>query len=134
MRMDESAKRLAELLAGEQQADARLALLQQYRDEYSQRFVAAAQAGIGRDAWGNYQSFLARLDDAILQARAMVAHSKQRTAEGQRELAIKHGKVKAFDTLSQQHRTREQAVENRKEQKIQDDHAARYYQGREDEE
>lgn len=134
LRMDESAKRLGELLAGEQEAGARLILLQQYRDEYSQRFVAAAQNGIGRDAWSNYQSFLARLDDAILQAQAMVAQSKLRTAEGQRELAAKHGKVKAFDTLSQRHRTRELTVENRKEQKTQDEHAARHYQQRDEEE
>lgn len=134
LRMDESAKRLGELLAGEQEAGARLILLQQYRDEYSQRFVAAAQNGIGRDAWSNYQSFLARLDEAILQAQAMVAQSKLRTAEGQRELAAKHGKVKAFDTLSQRHRTRELNVENRKEQKMQDEHAARHYQQRDEEE
>jgi flagellar FliJ protein len=128
LRMDESAKRLGELLAGEQEAGARLILLQQYRDEYNERFVAAAKSGIGRDAWSNYQSFLARLDDAITQAHAMVAHSKLRTADGQRELAAKHGKVKAFDTLSQRHRSRELGAENRKEQKIQDEHATRYHQ------
>lgn len=134
LRMDESAKRLGELLAGEQEAGARLILLQQYRDEYSQRFVTAAQNGIGRDAWSNYQSFLARLDDAILQAQAMVTQSKLRTAAGQRELAAKHGKVKAFDTLSRRHHTRELNVENRKEQKMQDEHAARHYQPRDEEE
>lgn len=134
LRMDESAKRLGELLAGEQEAGARLILLQQYRNEYNERFVAAAQVGIGRDAWSNYQSFLARLDDAIVQAQAMVDQSKRRTADGQRELAAKHGKVKAFDTLSQRHRSRELGVENRKEQKAQDEHAARCYQVREEEE
>lgn len=134
LRMDESAKRLGELLSGEREAGARLILLQQYRDEYNERFLAAAQDGMGRDAWSNYQSFLARLDDAIIQAQAMVAHSKLRTADGQRELAAKHGKVKAFDTLSQRHRTRELGAENRKEQKLQDEHATRYYQVREEEE
>ena len=134
LRMDESAKRLGELLAGEQEAGARLILLQQYREEYNQRFVAAAQNGIGRDAWSNYQSFLIRLDDAILQAQAMVDHSKLRTADGQRELAVKHGKLKAFDTLSQRHRSRELGVENRKEQRIQDENAARYHQARDEEE
>jgi len=134
LRMDESAKRLGELLAGEQEAGARLILLQQYRDEYNERFIAAAMVGIGRDAWSNYQSFLARLDDAIMQAQAMVTHSKLRTADGQRELAVKHGKVKAFDTLSQRHRSRELGAENRKEQKVQDEHAARHFQAREEEE
>ena len=134
LRMDESAKRLGELLAGEKEAGARLILLQQYRDEYHERFLAAAKVGIGRDAWSNYQSFLGRLDEAIKQAHAMVAHSKLLTADGQRELAVKHGKVKAFDTLSQRHRSRELGVENRKEQKLQDEHAARYVQARDEEE
>lgn len=134
LRMDESAKRLGELLAGEQEAGARLVLLQQYRDEYNDRFVAAAKAGIGRDAWSNYQSFLARLDDAIKQAHLMVTHSKLRTADGQRELAAKHGKVKAFDTLSQRHRSRELGAENRKEQKMQDEHAARYFKPQDEDE
>lgn len=134
LRMDESAKRLGELLAGEQEAGARLILLQQYRDEYNERFVAAAQNGIGRDAWSNYQSFLSRLDVAIMQAQAMVTQSKLRTADGQRELAVKHGKVKAFDTLSQRHRSHELGLENRKEQKMQDEHAARYFRMRDEDE
>ena len=128
LRMDDAARRLGELLAGEQEAGARLILLQQYREEYHQRFLAAASNGIGRDAWGNYQSFLARLDDAIAQAQAMVAHSKQQTAAGQREWINKRGRVKAFDTLSQRHLSREQYVENRKDQKAQDEHTARAFQ------
>jgi flagellar FliJ protein len=134
LRMDDAAKRLGELLAGEQEAGARVILLQQYRAEYNERFVVAARNGIGRDAWSNYQSFLARLDDAITQAQAMVVQSKQRTADGQREWVAKHGRVKAFDTLSQRHHSREQGFENRKEQKAQDEHAARYYQERDEEE
>ncbi|MDD5176118.1 MAG: flagellar export protein FliJ [Sterolibacterium sp.] len=133
LRMDDAARRLGELLAGEQEAGARVILLQQYRDEYHQRFVAAASRGIGRDAWSNYQSFLARLDDAIVQAQAMVLQSKQRTAAGQREWVDKRGRVKAFDTLSQRHHSREQSVENRQEQKAQDEHATRYHQVPEEE-
>lgn len=129
LRMDDAAKRLGQLLAGEQEAGARLLLLQQYREEYKVRFVAAAQNGMGRDAMNNYQSFLARLDDAIAQAQDLVAQSKQRTADGQREWVDKHGRVKAFDTLSQRHRSREQGIENRKEQKTQDEHATRHFQG-----
>lgn len=134
LRMDDAARRLGELLAGEQEAGARVVLLQQYRDEYHQRFVAAASSGIGRDAWSNYQSFLARLDDAIVQAQAMVLQSKQRTAAGQREWVDKRGRVKAFDTLSQRHHSREQSVENRQEQKAQDEHATRYHQAPDGEE
>ena len=126
LRMDDAARRLGELLAGEQEAGQRVLLLQQYRDEYHQRFLAAAKNGIGRDAWSNYQSFLGRLDEAILQAHALVEQSKQRTAAGQREWIDKRGRVQAFDSLSERHRRRELNAENRQDQKIQDEHAARY--------
>ncbi len=126
--MEDAARRLGDLLAGEQEAGAKLLLLQQYRVEYHERFVTAAQNGIGRDAWSNYQSFLNRLDDAIAQAKVMVEQSKQRTALGQREWVDRRGRVQAFDTLSQRHHSHERRVENRQQQKVQDEHAARTHQ------
>ena len=125
MRMDEAGRRLAKLLAGEQEAGERVLLLQQYRDEYLARFAAARQNGIGRDAMENYRSFLARLDEAVGQAQEMAAQSRQRTAAGQREWLDQRGQVKAYDKLALRHQLREQVIENRQEQKFQDEHAAR---------
>ncbi|MDP1957828.1 MAG: flagellar export protein FliJ, partial [Rhodocyclaceae bacterium] len=84
LRLDEAAQQLGRLIAGEQEAGQRLALLMQYRDEYQTRFSTAAQNGIGPDAWRNYRHFLDRLDQAVEQARAMVDTSKQHTATGQK--------------------------------------------------
>ncbi len=125
MRMDEAGRRLAKLLAGEQEASERVLLLQQYRDEYLARFAAARQNGIGRDAMENYRSFLVRLDEAVGQAQEMAAQSRQRTAAGQREWLDQRGQVKAYDKLALRHQLREQVIENRQEQKFQDEHAAR---------
>ncbi len=126
--MDDATRKLGALLAGEQEAGARLTLLQQYRAEYHGRFVTAARNGIGRDVLGNYQTFINRLDDAIVQAQQMVEQSRHRTAMGQQEWIDKRGRVQAFDTLSQRHRNREMGIENRKEQKQLDEHSARKYQ------
>ena len=128
LRMDEAGRRLGELLASEQKDGQRVLVLQQYREEYRQRFVAAAKMGIGRDAMNNYQSFLFRLDEAIIQAQEMAAQAKQRTLAGQRAWMEQRGKLKAFDTLSLRHYSREQRIETRREQKAQDEHAARGYQ------
>jgi len=125
LRMDEAGRRLAKLLAGEQEASERVSLLQQYREEYLARYIAARQNGIGRDAMNNYQSFLARLDDAVGQAQEMAAQSRQRTVAGQRDWLDQRGQVKAFDKLSLRHQLREQTLEQRLEQKRQDEHAAR---------
>lgn len=125
LRLDEAARQLGKLIAGEQEASQRLELLVQYRAEYQARFLAAAGNGLGPDAWRNYQHFLDRLEQAIGQARAMVDASKQRTAAGQLNWLDKRGKVKAFDTLAQRHQVRVAYAEARQEQKQSDEHAAR---------
>lgn len=125
MRLDESARRLGQLISGEQQAAQQLELLAQYRDEYHARFLAAARDGLSRDQWRNYQSFLDKLDTAIAQAREIVAQSHQLTAAGQQEWLAKRGRVKAFDTLAQRHQARIDYVEMRLEQKALDEHSSR---------
>jgi len=125
LRMDDAARRLGELLSGEEVSSKRVLLLQQYRDEYQAGFVLAARNGIGREAMDNYRSFLNRLDEAVAQAKEVAAQSKQRTAAGQREWLDQRGQVKAFDTLSQRHQSQERRIDNRREQKAQDEHAAR---------
>ena len=127
LRLDEATRRLGELISGEQEASQRLELLTQYRAEYQERFVAAAQSGLSPKEWQNYRSFLQKLDDAVNQAASMVAQSKQRTAMGQQEWLNKRGKVKAFDTLSQRHQSRLDQADNRQEQKASDEHSARRY-------
>lgn len=128
LRMDEAGRRLALLLASEQEAGERVKLLQQYRDEYQSRFVTATTQGIGLDAMRNFQSFLCRLDEAIGQAQALAEQSQQRTEVGQREWLTQRVAVKAYDTLAARHVEREQKRADRQEQKSQDEHAARGHQ------
>ncbi|MBU0752768.1 MAG: flagellar export protein FliJ [Gammaproteobacteria bacterium] len=125
LRLDEATRRLGELITGEQQAEQRLQMLVEYRAEYHTRFLEAARNGLGRDSWQNYQSFLGRLDAAIDQAGTMAEASKQRTAEGKEEWIAKRGRVKAFDTLEQRHRSRLDQAELRREQKALDEHSSR---------
>lgn len=127
LRLDEAARQLGMLVAGELEAGQRLKLLTQYRDEYQARFAAAASNGIGPDTWRNFQHFLGRLDQAIVQARAIVDTSKQRTTDGQKNWLDKRGKVRAFDTLAERHQARVAYAGTRQEQKLSDEHAARRY-------
>jgi len=125
LKLDEATRRLGDLIAGEQQASERLALLARYRDEYHARFLEAAREGLNRDQWRNYQAFLDRLDTAIGQARDMVAQSHDMTAAGQQDWLHKRGRVKAFDTLARRHQARLNYAESRSEQKSVDEHASR---------
>lgn len=128
LRLDEAARKLGELIAGEQEASRRHALLVQYREEYRARFVAAAQDGLSPGKWQNFASFLAKLDEAINQADSAMTQTKQQTAAGQQEWVSKRGRVKAFDTLSARHRSRVAYQDQRQEQKASDEHGARRHE------
>ncbi|CAG0985211.1 Flagellar FliJ protein [Rhodocyclaceae bacterium] len=127
MRLEDATRQLGELIASQEQASGRLAVLIQYRDEYQARFIEAARGGLGRDAWQNYGAFIDRLDAAIAQARELVAASERRTAAGQQEWLAKRGKVKAFNTLAERHQAREQYTEQRQEQKALDEHTSQRF-------
>ena len=128
LRLDEAGRKLGELIAGEQEASRRHDLLVEYREEYRTRFVAAAQHGLSPGEWQNYARFLARLDEAIVQADSAMTHTKQRTVAGQQEWVAKRGRVKAFDTLSDRHQSRVAYQDQRQEQKASDEHGARRHE------
>jgi flagellar FliJ protein len=128
LRLDEAGRKLGELIAGEQEASRRHELLVNYREEYRARFVRAAQEGLRPDEWKNYAAFIARLDDAINQADSAMAQTRQMTVAGQEEWVSKRGRVKAFDTLSDRHQSRMTYQDQRQEQKLSDEHAARRHE------
>ena len=125
VRADEATQQLARLIASERDAKSKLDMLQQYRDEYAGRFREAAQNGITRSQWQNYEDFLSRLDEAIGQQRQNVAQQERNTANGQVNWQQQRKNLKAFDTLSDRHYTRENAREIKREQKAQDEFASR---------
>lgn len=129
-RMDDAARRLGELIASETEGKRKLDMLQEYRDEYQQRFLQAAASGIGPDAWRNYSAFLVKIDEAIAAQRSMVEQSRQRTVQGQQVWMNHRNKVKAIDTLTQRQRAAELHTEARREQRLSDEHAARRFNGK----
>ncbi|MDR2787569.1 MAG: flagellar export protein FliJ, partial [Candidatus Accumulibacter sp.] len=75
--------------------------------------------------WSNFQHFLDRLDEAVEQQRGIVAMKERNTAAGQTQWKEQRKKLKAFDTLSARHFTSENAREMKRDQKLQDEFAAR---------
>lgn len=129
-RMDDAARRLGELIASETEGKRKLDMLQEYRDEYQQRFLQAAASGIGPDAWRNYSAFLVKIDEAIAAQRSIVEQSRLRTVQGQQVWMNHRNKVKAIDTLTQRQRAAELRTEARREQRLSDEHAARRFNGK----
>lgn len=124
-RTDEATRQLASLIAAEQDAKTKLAMLQNYRDEYGARFCRAVQDGLDHPQWRNYQGFLNRLDEAISQQQDAVRRQETRTAGGQAAWQQQRIRLKAFDALSERHRANQAKLDLREEQKAQDEFAAR---------
>lgn len=124
-RTDDATRRLANLIASENNARNKFEMLQQYRDEYATRFRLAAESGISQQEWHNYQEFLNRLDEAIDSQGQAVCQQEKNTKAGQAQWQQQRVKLKAFDTLSRRHETNEIKLEVRREQKIQDEFASR---------
>jgi flagellar FliJ protein len=124
-RADEATRNLARLIASEKDAKTKLELLLGYRDEYAGRFRAVAQNGLSQLEWRNFQHFIGRIDEAIEQQRETVARKERNTATGQLQWKEQRKKLKAFDTLSARHFASENARETKRDQKLQDEFAAR---------
>ena len=125
IRADNATQALAQLISSERDANNKLKMLQQYRDEYAVRFTQAAQNGLTQREWQNYKEFLNRLDEAIDSQRLTVAQQAKNTAIGQGHWQQQRTKLKAFDTLSDRHFSNENTKEQKREQKAQDEFAAR---------
>ncbi len=124
-RTDEAARKLGELIAGERSVEQKLKQLEDYRQEYHERFMQAVRDGIGPEAWRNFTAFIGRLDDAIAMQRGIVEQSRAQTAQGQQSWLDQRNRLKAFDTLSQRHQAGVSRSEAKQEQKLTDEHAAR---------
>jgi flagellar protein FliJ len=126
-RTDEATRKLGHLIAAENSQRSRLKMLEDYRSEYAQRLREATLQGVTPTVLLNYQDFLARIDEAILQQRRAVENSEQSTKAGQEHWRSQNKQLKALDTLSQRHDARERYQENKLDQKLQDEFAARKF-------
>ena len=133
-RTDDAARKLGELIGAEKEDDRKLALLQEYRSEYQGRFMDAARTGIGPDEWRNFTAFIGRLDDAIAQQQKIVEQARERTAASQQAWIAERNRVKAFDTLSVRHQQEQVRKEARQEQRATDEHSAKLFRDRREEE
>src|SRR4051812_49077926 len=69
-RRDDAGRVLARSLALLKDSEARLAMLESYRNEYRRRYAANGKTGIAPHELRNFRDFLERLDKAIAQQRA----------------------------------------------------------------
>lgn len=126
---DDCAKRLGAALKALDDCRQKLDMLSGYRDDYAQRFETTMSSGITPMAYRNFQAFMVKLDSAILGQQQVVEHAQARSDNEKLRWQLAERKRMSYTTLN--NRAQEQALklENKRDQKAMDEHAARqaYY-------
>ena len=122
---DEAAKRLGRAVRASGDAEQKLALLLQYREDYVLRFQEKLLAGISASGYRNFQLFLDKLDDAINGQRRVLQDMQKRTNAERQAWQGSERKRMSYDTLSTRAQKAKELKETRREQKQTDEFAAR---------
>lgn len=124
---DDAARRLGALQSAQLDAKQKLALLIQYRQDYLAQMQAQMQQGVTSAQWLNYQDFLATLDGAIGQQRAIAQQAATRLEHGRKDWQQNKRRLNSFDTLAERAERQEQQVQAKREQRDSDERAARQF-------
>ena len=122
---DEAAKRLAAALRAGEEAREKLALLTQYRDDYSARCQADLAGGLSTTQLHNYQVFMQKLDYAISGQQKVVDAAQAQIAAARTSWQACQQKKMSFVTLAGRAKKEETRRELWRDQKQNDEHAAR---------
>lgn len=122
---DEAAKRLGRAIRNGDDANQKLQLLLQYRDEYMKRFENALRAGLSASGYRNFQLFLDKLDEAINGQRRVLQDAQRRVDMERGSWQNSERKRMSYDTLATRALKAHQLKEARRDQKQTDEFAAR---------
>jgi len=124
-RIESAVRALGASQSREREENSKLQVLVGYRDEYRARFATASRQGLDRRAWTNYHEFMAKLEEAIKQQQALLARYRNAVEQCRVEWLTASGRLKSIDTLDQRRRQAERTIDRRREQRVQNEHAAR---------
>jgi flagellar FliJ protein len=122
---DDATRKFGQLIQQQQAAQTKLLTLEQYREDYQTRLQQAVRNGINQTSLRNFQDFIHRLDEAVAQQRNNIVQILHLMQAGRNELAHTQRNMKSFDTLAQRHLESERKLEDKLEQRQQDEHTGR---------
>jgi flagellar FliJ protein len=123
-RTEGAVRRLGLLNSAKSQADSQLSMLYDYRQDYLSRLQNAMQAGMPASDCRNYQRFVSTLDEAISQQNGVLVQTEDELLAGRHEWRHEQKRLNAFDALTQRMLRAQALVQGRREQAINDEHAA----------
>ena len=122
---DAATRKFGQLNRQQQAVQAKLDTLLQYRKDYQTRLQETVKNGMNQSDLRNFRDFISRLDEAITQQRTAIEQANRSVQTGRNELENTQRKMKSFDTLAQRHIASEKKLEEKSEQRLQDEHTGR---------
>ena len=122
---DACAKRLGAALKAVEDGEKKLEMLLGYRDDYVGKLDAAQMAGITPFAYQNFTAFIAKLDNAINGQKEVLKHAQYKADTERKGWQESERKRLSYRTLNERAAQQALALENKRDQKMMDDHAAR---------
>ncbi len=122
---DAAAKRLGAANKLVEEAEQKLEMLVGYRDEYARKLDAAQVAGITPFAYHNFVAFIGKLDNALNGQRDVLKHARFKADTERKTLQESERKRLSYRTLNERAASEALKVQNKRDQKQMDDHAAR---------
>lgn len=122
---DEAAKRLGRAIQATDKAEKKLALLEQYRNDYTARFEVRMAQGVSPMNYRNFQAFIEKLDEAIVGQKLLVQEAENGVVREKGAWQDSERKRMSYDTLANRALKAEQTRDNKRDQKLNDEHAAR---------
>ena len=126
-RTDDATRRLGQLQNAQTSASAKLDMLVQYRQEYLEQFNGQMEGGLTASQVRNFQNFIATLDGAIEQQRAVTLQANTRLGHGRTDWQSNKRRLSSFGTLADRVRQFEIGLANKKEQRESDERSARQF-------
>jgi len=126
---DDAAQRLGKALKAVEEAQQKLAMLLGYRDDYALRLDGAQVSGITPMAYRNFVAFMDKLDNAIHGQHDIVKRAHDQSELAKKAWQESERKRLSYRTLNDRAATEALRLENKRDQKQMDEHAARqaYY-------
>lgn len=122
---DDAAKRLGASLKAVDEARQKHDMLVGYREEYVNRFQEAQAAGITPMAYRNFQAFMEKLDVAVKGQQDMIVRAEARSNQDKLAWQTAERKRVSYSTLNERADAAALKLENKRDQKQMDEHAAR---------
>ena len=122
---DAAARRLGAALKAVEEAEQKLQMLLGYRDDYANKLDQAQMAGITPFAYRNFVAFVGKLDNAINGQREVLKHANYKSEQEKKAWQESERKRLSYRTLNERAAAEALRIENKRDQKMMDDHAAR---------